>query len=327
MKGHIQIVVLFTVFMIAIPFIALLADRPSAEQAAGKGSAVGETVTILFGDSDEPTQLTMREYVIGAVAAQMPADFDGEALKAQAVLAHTYALRREEEEKLSPTASLKGAVMSDDSTLYNAYFTDDQIRSYYGDSYSETVKKLSAAADYALTRYLTFEGDPIIAAFHAISCGRTESASNAWGENIPYLISVDSSSDLGLDSCISELTVTDEQLYSALTSAFPKLELDKKKLSVKVTEQTEAGCAATVELCEDSYITGTDFAAAAGLPSACFEAEHSDGSFTFTCKGRGHLVGMSQCGAQSMAENGSSCEEILSHYFPNTVLISSEKSR
>ena len=321
MRGHIQIIILFAVFLTAIPFIALLSEKRGAEPAAAETES--ETVLILFGGDSEPKELSMRDYIIGATAAQMPADFEPEALKAQAVLAHTYALRRRAEEKLSPSPELRGADLSDDSVFYNAYFTDEQIRSLYPDSYDEVMKKLSGAADYALTRTLTFEGEPIIAAFHAISCGRTESAENAWGESIPYLVGTDSSSDSKNKLCECTLTLTEEQLSGKLKAAFPDVSLDGKELTVKVTERTEAGSAATVELCGGIYVSGFSLAEAAGLPSACYEVSQKDGSFTFTCKGRGHLVGLSQYGAQDMAASGKTCEEILSHYFKNAELKSS----
>ena len=325
MKGHIQLIIILAVFITAVPFIALLAGGHKAEPA--DGAAPEETVLVLFGESGAPTELSMRDYIIGSVGAQMPADFSLEALKAQAVLAHTYALRRRAEEKVSPTPELKGADLSDDSGIYNAYFTDEQLRTVYGSRADEVRKKLSEAADYALTRTLTFEGEPIIAAFHAVSCGRTESALAAWGENIPYLISVDSSFDLESEVCTSSFTLTSEKLCSALTSAFPDGNITEDDLTVRVTELTEAGCAATVELCGRTYVTGTEFAQAVSLPSACFEVKEEDGAFIFSCKGRGHLVGLSQYGAESLAKSGSSCEEILARYFPNAKLTDTAEAK
>ena len=319
MKGHLRIMIVFTIALIAVPFIALLsAGRGAAPASAGDSETAGETVLMLFGDDKAPTSLSMREYIIGAVAAQMPADFGEEALRAQAVLAHTYALRRRAEEKADPTPALKGADLSDDSTLYNAYFTEEQIRALSGTDTDEVMEKLAAAADYALTRTLTYKGEPVIAAFHAVSCGRTESALAAWGEDIPYLKSVDSSADLESKVCTSELTLTGDQLYAALSKAFPDAGIDRRNLTVKVTEKTEAGCAATVELCGMSYVSGTAFAEAAGLPSACFEVSEEEGSYKFITKGRGRLVGMSQYGARAMALEGKTCEDILTHYFPGT---------
>lgn len=315
MKGHLKIMIVFTAALIAVPFIALLGGKPASAPVSVNA---GESVLMLFGDAAAPEEIPMRTYIIGSVAAQMPASFEEEALKAQAVLAHTYALRRRAEEKASPDPVLKGADLSDNGELFNAYFTEEQIRELYGGRTDELMKKLTAAADYALTRILTYNGEPAIAAFHAVSCGRTESALAAWGEDIPYLKSVDSQSDLESEVCSSELTLSADKLFEKLRGAFPDAELDRSSLAVKVTERTEAGCAATVELCGSSYVPGTAFAEAAGLPSACFEVTASGGEYKFVCKGRGRLVGMSQYGAQSMAVQGSTCEEILAHYFPGT---------
>ena len=138
---------------------------------------------------------------------------------------------------------------------------------------------------------------------------------------------MDSSFDTESEVCRSSLTVSADKLYSALSSAFPEAEIERSDLSVKVTERSESGCAATVELCSRTYVTGTKFAEAAGLPSSCFEVTEKDGSFVFDCKGRGHLVGMSQYGAQALAKEGRSCEEILAHYFPNALLTDTSEAR
>ncbi|MBR1393215.1 MAG: SpoIID/LytB domain-containing protein [Ruminococcus sp.] len=321
MKGQLQVMAVFAVFLITLPMIALIKPRSVSSEPAE--AEVSETLLFFDEDKQETIPLPMREYIIGAVAAQMPADFEQEALKAQAVLAHTYALRRIREEELSPTPELGGAHISSNSSVYQAYFDESSRRELLGDGYSELSKKLELAADYALSRWLTFEGEPIIAAFHAVSSGRTESAQEAWGENIPYLVSVESPLDLESPLCLSEITLTEAELKDRLSGIFPEMTSDD--ITVKVTERSSAGSALTVLLGENSYVSGRVFAAALGLPSACFEVTAGEGSCTFTCKGRGHLLGMSQTGAELMAEEGSSCEEILSHYFPDALLKCSER--
>ncbi|MBR6101060.1 MAG: SpoIID/LytB domain-containing protein [Ruminococcus sp.] len=321
MKGYIRLICIFALFLTALPLIALLGRRPAEPAAA----APEDEVRLLLGG--EAAAVSMREYIIGAAAAQMPADLELEALKAQAVLAHTYALRRQLEESISPTEGLKGALIGDDTSVYQAYFDEGKRRELYGSSYGEYSEKLSLAADYALTRSLVFEGEPIIAAFHPISSGRTESAKDAWGESIPYLVSVQSEQDTELPLCRTELTLSREELFSMLSEAFPNLSLDRESLTAKVTERTEGGAAGTVALCGSSFVSGRSFAEAVSLPSAHFDISEQEGSFTLVCLGRGHLVGMSQLGADAMASSGSSCEEILAHYFPNARLENSEGVR
>lgn len=316
MRGHIKLIALLAVLLTLIPFVSLL-KKP---QTVRTDTDVSDSVEILFRASDRVERIPMRDYLIGAVFAQMPADFEPEALRAQAVLAHTYALRRRLEEELSPTAELRGALLSDDTDKYHAYFTEEQAREVYGSQYAEYRKLIAAAADYAADRYLSFEGKPVIAAFHAVSCGRTESAKNVWGQPVPYLISVESPWDEQSPAFRSERSLSKEELLLAVRAAFPDAELTGDSLDMKITERTEADCAQTVELFGKVYISGTALARALGLSSACFEISSEDGEYFFTCKGRGHLVGMSQQGANSMAAMGKTCEEILAHYFPNTRL-------
>lgn len=323
MKGQLQLMAVFTVFLITLPMIALIKPRDTYSEPADAG--ISETVLIYDEDKQETVTLPMREYIIGAVAAQMPADFEQEALKAQAVLAHTYALRRIREEELSPTPELNGAHIGSDTSVYQAYFDEPARRELMGDEYPELSKKLELAADYALSRFLTFEGEPIIAAFHAVSSGKTESAQEAWGENIPYLVSVESPLDLESPLCESSLTLTEAELKDRLSGIFP--EAAEGALSVIVTERSSAGSALTVLLNDNNYVSGRVFASSAGLPSACFEVTPEDGVYIFSCKGRGHLLGMSQTGADLMAEKGSSCEDILSHYFPAAQLTCTEPAK
>lgn len=320
MKEHLRLMALFAALLTVIPLISLFGDH----QAVTAETDLSDTVDILFTETGEVRRMPMKSYLIGAVFAQMPASFEDEALKAQAVLAHTYALRRYEEEKLSPTAELKGALFSDDTEKYQAYFTPEQAKAYYGAKYTEVYKKIEAAAEYASYRYLSFEGKPIIAAFHAISCGKTRSALEAWGQNVPYLASVDSSCDSGGELFLSEKKLTADELSALIKKEFPDADISDAKPDIRITERTESGCAKTAELCGRVYISADALAKAVGLPSPSFEVSAEGDVCTFTCKGRGHLVGMSQYGADSMAASGKSCEEILSHYFPSTVMINTK---
>lgn len=317
MRSHLKLAGLLAVLITVIPLLSLLHEPPSKTA----DSELVETVDILFTETGEVKKIPMKNYIIGAVFAQMPARFDEEALKAQAVLAHTYALRRMEEEKLSPTEDLKGAVMSDDRDKYQAYFTPEEAKVCCRDDYAEAYRKIEAAADYATDRYLSYDGKPVIAAFHAISCGKTVSSKSAWGRDIPYLISVDSSWDCDGNKHITETVIGEDEIRERIKTVFPDTDLENGALDPTVTERTDEGCASVVELCGKVFIAGDVFAKAVGLPSSCFEVIGEGDKYTFSCKGKGHLVGMSQHGADAMARNGKSCEEILSHYFPNTELI------
>ena len=115
----------------------------------------------------------------------MPADFDEEALKAQAVLAHTYICRRQLSEAQSPTPALKGALISDDSTLYQSFFTLKAAKEYYGSDYEKAYKKVKSAVQSVENEILTYEDEPIIVAFHAASNGHTQSDQKRMGRGYP----------------------------------------------------------------------------------------------------------------------------------------------
>ena len=176
----------FAVILIIIPTIVFLRPNESASKPA---FAEKEKIAVYFTESGKTEDFTLEEYMIGSVLAQMPADFDEEALKAQAVLAHTYICRRQLSEAQSPTPALKGALISDDSTLYQSFFTLKAAKEYYGNDYEKAYKKVKSAVNAVKDDILTYNGEPIIVAFHAASNGHTQSAKNAWGEDIPSSVS------------------------------------------------------------------------------------------------------------------------------------------
>ncbi|MBQ6034222.1 MAG: SpoIID/LytB domain-containing protein, partial [Ruminococcus sp.] len=154
----------------------VLDDRKSSESPAFSA----EPYKVLDVDSGKVLKVPVREYVIGAVCAEMPASFGEEALKAQAVAAHTYAERQRLRAKESPSAELKGADFSNDTGKYQGYYTKEQIKEAFGDNFDKNYKKIAKAADEVLPYIITYEDAPIIAAFHSMSSGFTESAENAW---------------------------------------------------------------------------------------------------------------------------------------------------
>lgn len=322
MKNHIQLMAVFTVFLIIVPCIALFNNK--SVQTETSAMAQDDTVKILFTDKNKVETLSMEDYMIGAVLAQMPADFEEETLKAQAVLAHTYALRRRLNEKASPTKNLQGADMSDDTSLYLSYFTESDAKELYKSDYKTAYEKISKAVKSVEKDVLTYNGEPIIVAFHAISSGTTESAENAWGEKIPYLISCDSSWDAEISGCEKTTEFTADELSARLTSAYNDISFDSLSENdwISVSEATTAGTVISIKLGNDFFITGQQLAEALSLPSPCISIEYDDDKFIFTTKGYGHLVGMSQYGANYLAKEGKKYDEILKHYFPETEISS-----
>lgn len=311
MKENLQTIIVFAVLMAIIPclaFIGVKNDLPEHEEQFAVG--------VLFCDDNRVENYTLEEYLIGAVLAQMPADFEPEALKAQAVLARSYISRRFEAEKLSPTEGLKGALISDDGTVYQAFFTEEQARSFYGDEYENAYRK-AAAAVRAAPYILTYQGEPVIAAFHAASSGSTESALTAWGVDIPYLQSAQSAGDSELGGIETTTTLTLEELAQRLQGAGYVITDEE---NIFTLEANERGYVTAVSVCGEpigvQQLTGL-----LNIASPCFTYEISGGQVIFTAKGFGHMVGLSQYGANAMAKAGSSFEEILAHYYQGCTLV------
>ena len=255
-----------------------------------------------------------RDYLIGAVAAEMPISWPDEALKAQAIAAHSYALYCRDH-----AAEPASGWLSVDPVRRQGYLTDAVLRSYWGTAYEENYARLSALVDSVLTDVLYYGNAPAGTSYFAISNGMTEASENVWGTALPYLVAVDSSTDLNADNYLYTVQFTAEQMQQALTGlgllpdpAAPASWFGEAAL-------TPSGYVASLPVCGQS-VTGPALRKALGLRSACFTVQYQEGSFLLTTKGYGHGVGLSQWGAKALAEQGQSAEEILAHYFPGTEL-------
>lgn len=313
MKDYIQTAVIFIIFMGVIPCLAFIGGKSQADDVSAEIAADME-VGIYFTDNQKLETYSLEDYLTGAVLAQMPADFEDEALKAQVVLARTYIVRRYQAEQQSPTENLHGGLISDDTSLYQDFFTEKQAQEFYGDDYKSAYKKVKAAVQSA-PEILAYNGEPVIAAFHAVSSGNTESAETAWGQDIPYLQSVESVSDLEIDGVETEITLSSD----AVKEKLPDYVLGANPAKWIELTANERGYVTSVKAGEND-ISVTEFTKLMGIPSPCFEYSYTDGEFTFRSLGYGHLVGMSQYGANSLAADGKTYKDILMHYYTDCKL-------
>lgn len=310
MKKQIGIMLVFGVLLLGIPCFTFLHNGNFSDVK----TVDKNIVKILYTENDKIEEVSMEDYIIGAVLSQMPQDFEEEALKAQAVLAHTYISRR----KMTETSDeLKGADISDDTTKYQSYFNKSQAKEFYGDKYEQAYNKVSKAVKQVKNYILSYDSKPIVVAFHALSSGKTESAKNLWGEDIPYLVSVDSSSDKKIDGFEKTEEFSLEDIKKALEKSFKDMDFSTLKDDLKIEKTTETDTVLIVNA-GGNKISGTDFMNALGLDSPCFTIEQNDSKYSIITKGYGHLVGMSQYGANDMAKEGKTYKEILEHYFPDT---------
>lgn len=331
MKKIILYVVLIAVSATVIPAVPACFSGNTTESAGKNTSEItvheyifddtdisevsGEPYKVLDITSGQVLEVPVRDYVIGAVCAEMPASFEEEALKAQAVTAHTYAERQRIIARSSELPELCGADFSNDTSKYQGYYTDSQIKHYFGDNYEEYYTKISSAVDDVLSCILTYNSEPAIAAFHSMSSGKTESAENAWGTAVDYLVPVESSFDTSAPRYMEEVRIEKSALKSRLESAFEGISLGNDFSEwIKTAEISDSGTVLTA-VAGDMTVTGNDIRTALGLRSADFDVKFTDNEAVFTTKGYGHGVGMSQYGANAMAKEGSSWRDILMHYY------------
>ncbi len=257
------------------------------------------------------TEYTVNDYIFGVVAAEMPMLYEKEALKAQAVAAYSFALY-----KMYSNESADYAIPADPN-VSQAFIPRDEARKKWGDKADEYTKKLDDCISEVSGHALTYEGQPILAAYHAISAGTTNSCLDVWGKALPYLQSQDSFGDKLCDGYLSEAVFSAEELADKLKElATPSGEAQNY---FKDIDTTDNGYVKTITYC-GVKVTGSQISKALSLRSSNFTVSLADGKYTFKVKGYGHGVGLSQTGADYMAKQGCSYEEILSHYYKGAVL-------
>ncbi|MGE4353690.1 MAG: stage II sporulation protein D [Oscillospiraceae bacterium] len=276
----------------------------------------GDYVFTVLGE-DGVFETCMSDYLPGAVAAEMPALFDEAALKAQTVALRTYIMRM----CLTGNPKHPQADVCVDPNCCTAWLDAEALQEKWGDDYEKNLSKITSAVRTTDGEYLTYEGEPIQAVFHASSDGHTENSSSLWSP-VPYLVSVDSpETEETVQNFVTEAVFSPDELRSAVLKAFPSADLSADPGTwLGATELNETGRVANITLGGVS-ITGNDARSLFGLRSTDFDLVYGDGKFTFTVRGYGHGVGMSQQGANLLAEEGMDYIEILDHYYPGTTLI------
>lgn len=261
-------------------------------------------ITVAFPDG-ETVSMYLEEYVAGVVRGEMPADFELEALKAQAVAARTYVLKR-----YASGQKHENAVVCTSGSCCQEFCTQEK---YYDlGNTQDSLDKIKAAVDSTKGEVLLFGGNLIDATYYSCSGGRTEDALAVWGKDVAYLQSVDSPGEEDAAHYIDTVTLTLEQLEQKLGTQLHGDWLGE-------VSYTRGGGVDTIKIGSASY-KGTQLRQLLNLRSTAFVMTAVGDTVTVTTKGYGHRVGMSQYGADAMAVNGNSYQDILMHYYPGVSL-------
>lgn len=265
----------------------------------------GTVITVLT-DAEE-RKMALSDYLTGVVLSEMPADFEEEALKAQAVVARTYTCKRVQGSKHETAA------VCTEPSCCQGYLDAESYVNQGGDE--ANVDKVRRAVEQTDGLVLTYDGALIDATYFSCSGGSTEDAVAVWGQDVPYLQAVDSPGEEDAPRYSNEVTYSGAELCKLLG-------LDSTGLPENwfgPATYTDGGGVETMEICGVEF-SGVELRKKLGLRSTVITVHVQGDSVTFQTRGFGHRVGMSQYGANAMAENGSGYEEILAHYYQGTEL-------
>lgn len=338
MKKKILLFVTAFLIMAALPFLSLGTARsalkpngkepptsPEAPAENTKPSANAnrsdktEIFRILDTSADQIVEVDDRTFCIGAVAYEMPPSFETEALKAQCVACYTHFCRLREQQKTNPDKDLNGADFKADLSKGEYYLSDEMLQEKWGSFYDDSKEKITAVVDEVFGEVLTdSNGSYIDAVYHAISNGETENAKEVFGNDDSHLVSVPSPGDKLAPGYRTEYEISDSEFKEKILSLNKSANLSGSADQwTGETERTKAGTVKSVVIGSKTF-SGTDIRELFSLRSAGFSITHSDGVFTFTVLGYGHGVGLSQYGADYMAQQGADYREILFHYYTDT---------
>lgn len=321
MKQSIGVSVLLLLVLFILPLVVIVPFRTglfSSEPPVTEsdtpftpGDLDGQTtLRVLNGDTVE--EMTMGAYLVGVVRAEMPASFEPEALKAQAVAARTYTLYKIQ------TGGNHGdtADICTDHTCCQAYLGEEKARSNWGrdaDAYEEKIEATVRDTDGQTALY---GGVPILAVFHSSSAGKTRASGEVWLSDLPYLQSVSSPEEKdAIPNYYSRAEFTPTELKEKFLAAHPEADFSgpmDRWLRDAVIDT--AGSVETLTVGGVS-VKGATLRGILGLRSACFDWEVENGKLVFFVTGYGHGVGMSQYGANAMAKSGEDYKAIVTHYY------------
>ena len=245
--------------------------------------------------------MKLEDYIIGVVAAEMPASFELEALKAQAIAARTFATYKMEHRKESYDIII--------GVADQAYNTTTQMQNKWGADYDTNYEKIKTAVEETKGSIMTYQGQTIESFYFSMSNGQTENCELVFQEALPYLTSVESNWD---NETLQNYEVTKEFTSQDFCNL---LNISCDEINISDINRTSSGRINTLKI-NANLMKGTEVRKKLSLRSTDFDII-IDNNVKITTRGSGHGVGMSQYGANGMAKEGKNYQEILTHYYQN----------
>ena len=293
-------ILLFSILIIIIPYIIVSIFIQDKEIKFEYVSNI--TVRVKRNEKNVIEVIPLEKYVQGVVAGEMPVSFELEALKAQAVAARSYVMKHMEYNKENDYDVV-------DTVVNQVYLDEDYLKEAWKDKYVEKINKIKTAIIETKGEYLLYDDKIVDALFFSTSVGKTENCEEIFDTSVPYLKSVESSWDSKTSPVFSETTTfTKKDFYEKLG-----LEISGK-LKIKVNSTTSTGRIKEIVINGKSF-SSTEVRTKLGIKSTYFNISENDKNIVVTTKGYGHGVGMSQYGAEGMAKEGYTYDQILKYYY------------
>lgn len=291
-----------TLLLILLPAITILVLSPiqNKKQETKYTLEKNTSVRVMRNETNIIEKIPLEQYLIGVLSGEMPISYNIEALKAQAVAARTYTLKKMETNKDNSYDVI-------DTTDDQVYLDDNYLKENWKEKYNEYIKKVKQAVDETSGEYLTYDGQIIKAFFFSTSSGTTENCKDVFGENLPYLISVSSTWDVNSPSYLDSKTLSLQEFYQTLGLEY------QEELNINI-ERNETNSISNITV-NNTTFKGTEFRQKLNLKSTNIEITQEGKEITLISKGFGHGVGMSQYGAQQLAQQGYKYNEILKYYY------------
>ncbi len=309
----------FLIFTIIIlPSLIVRGPRMDAPMPAPLEKVSGGTIIKMFRvETGEVVEMAMEDYIIGVVAAEMPAEFEEEALKAQAVAARTFVMRRLKVYGGQGCEEHPGADICTDPGRCQGWLSLEEQQQKWGlVDYPRLQAKIAGAVGLTAGLVITHEGVPIDAPYHSTCGGHTEDAAQVWGQQIPYLVGVECPYDFASPRYEEELSYPLREVAARLDTqvALPAAGGMGPRVDMTVLERSETGRVLELQAGGKKY-TGVEARERLALQSTNFHWQLDGDNLIFRTIGYGHGVGLCQYGANGMAKKGHTFREILQHYY------------
>jgi stage II sporulation protein D len=327
MKPFVIRILIAAILLLLIPIITVhfLPEKETAAEQPASNDNPDEiilttdwedvTITMYNQWTKELVELPLEEYLIGVVAGEMPATFDMEALKAQTVAARTFAVDKMISFGGRGCSLKEGADVCSSFAHCQEWISEDMMRKNWGEEFDAKYAKIKQAVIDTKGEIMKYNGKPIEVLYHSTSNGKTEEASEVFSSSLPYYKTVESAGEEDAPKFEGSVTYTNQEFVRIFQSRY-KVKLDPANLQkeIKINGYTESGRIRALTI-GGLKLRATEFRLLYKLNSTDITFVFGEDSITMKTKGFGHGVGMSQVGADRMAQRGYSYKDILLHYY------------